>query len=271
MPPAFPSAEFRGFGQAASNFFPALLSDEALFDPQEKRRNFDWSWQAVRYRYRSCAECQDEFRALLTNASEEWRAGLLDEELTHKLERCIYLFFMSAQSVFDSFAYCLYFLGHAIQPGAFPAVANPRTINWAVTAKAYAAAFPQAKITGLLTAPADDTGFRTIDLVRNIVGHRICGRLSIAASSSTHADGTHTEWREDTWALLGAAGKLFFDDDLLQRHLDEITRLLTPLASAARDFIRNQPSQHHEYRPGRPSPPRCASGSTPPAPFQIPD
>ena len=126
MPPAFPSAEFRGFGQAASNFFPALLSDEALFDPQEKRRNFDWSWQAVRYRYRSCAECQDEFRALLTNASEEWRAGLLDEELTHKLERCIYLFFMSAQSVFDSFAYCLYFLGHAIQPGAFPAVANPR-------------------------------------------------------------------------------------------------------------------------------------------------
>ena len=27
-----------------STFFPALLSDEALFDPQEKRRNFDWAW-----------------------------------------------------------------------------------------------------------------------------------------------------------------------------------------------------------------------------------
>jgi len=61
MPPAFPEKEFRAFGLAASKFFPALLSDEALFDPLEKKRQFDWSWQAVRYRYRSCAECQDEF------------------------------------------------------------------------------------------------------------------------------------------------------------------------------------------------------------------
>ena len=72
MPPAFPDTEFRAFLRAADNFFPALMSDEALFDPQEKRRHFEWSWQAVRYRYRSCTECQDEFKALLANARASW-------------------------------------------------------------------------------------------------------------------------------------------------------------------------------------------------------
>jgi hypothetical protein len=244
MPPAFPNAEFGAFGQAARQFFPALLSDEVLSDPQEKKRHFDWSWQAVRYRYRSCAECQDEFRALLANASEEWRVGWPDEELSYKLERCIYQFFTSALSVFDSFAFCLYFLGHAIQPGAFPAVANPRNVSRAATAKAYSAAFSKEKITAFLTDLPNEPGFRTIDTVRNLVGHRISGRRSVATSGTTHADGTRTEWREDTWYLPGAAGKLVFDEELLQRHLDDITSLLTALASTAREFAQShQPVQ----------------------------
>lgn len=246
MPPEFPDKELRAFLRAADKFFPALMTDEALFDPQEKRRHFEWSWQAVRYRYRSCAECQDEFKALLANASETWRVGWGDEELTYKLERCIYMFFMSGLSIFDSFAFCLYFLGHAMQPGAFPDVAKPRNINRRVTGKAYGAAFPQARITGLLAALPDDAGFSTIDAVRNLVGHRISGRRSISASSTTHADGTRTDWREETWALPGVAGKLMFDEELLQRHLGDITRLLTSLASAACEFVQN----HH--RPGQP-------------------
>jgi hypothetical protein len=243
MPPSFPTTEFRAFGQAASKFFPSLFSDEALFDPQEKRRNCEWAWQAVRYRYRSCVECQDEFKALLANAGEEWQAGWPDEELTYKLERCIYIFFMSGLSVFDSFAFSLYYLGHAIQPRAFPDVANPRKISRAATARAYGAAFPHAQITGLLSALQSDAGFDTIDTVRNLLGHRTSGRRSIAASLAPHLDGTRTEWRE-AWHLPGAAGKLVFDEELLQRHLEDITRLLTALASAANEFVQNhQPVQ----------------------------
>jgi hypothetical protein len=246
MPPEFPDTEFRTFLRAANDFFLPLMREENLFDPQQKRRHFEWSWQAVRYRYRSCTECQDEFKVLLANASDAWRAGLGDEELTYKLERCIYMFFMSGLSVFDSLAFFLYFVGHAAQPGAFPDVANPRKITRATTAKAYSAAFPQARITGLLAALPDDPGFSIIDAVRNLVGHRISGRRSIAVSSTTHADGTRTEWREETWALPGAAGKLMFDEELLQRHMDDITRLLTALASAAREFVQG----HHQ--PGQP-------------------
>src|ERR1700757_4815739 len=125
MPFTFSDSEFRSFGIAAARFFPDLLSDEALYDPLEKRRHFDWSWQAGRYRYRSCVECSEEFKTLLDNPSQAWQSGWGDEELTYKLERCIYVFFLSSLSVFDSFALCLYFLGNAIQASAFPDVANP--------------------------------------------------------------------------------------------------------------------------------------------------
>jgi hypothetical protein len=37
-----------------------------------------------------------------------------------------------------------------------------------------------------------------------------------------------------------------FDEELLQRHMDDITRLLTALASAAREFVQG----HHQ--PGQP-------------------
>jgi hypothetical protein len=246
MPPEFPDTKFRAFLRAADKFFPALISDAALFDPEEKRRHFEWSWQAVRYRYRNCTECRDEFKTLHANASEAWRAGCGDEELTYKLERCIYMFFMSGLSVFDNFAFCLYFLGHAVQPGAFPDVVRPRNINRTATGRAYSAAFPQARITGLLVALPEDAGFSTIDAVRNLVGHRISGRRSISASSTTHVDGTTTGWREETWALPGASGKLMFDEELLQRHLGDITRLLTALASAACEFVQNR------HQPGQP-------------------
>ena len=55
------------------------------------------------------------------------------------------------------------------------------------------------------------------------------------------ADGTHTtDWHEETWHLPGADGKLMFDAEFLQRHLDDISGLLASLASAARDFAESQ-------------------------------
>src|SRR5581483_8116037 len=109
--------------------FLPMKSEENLFDPLERRRQFDWSWQAVRYRYRSSIECSEEFKALLANPSQSWQNGWGDEELLYKLERCIYVFFMGALSVFDSFAFSLYFYGNALQPGAFSKITNPRSIT----------------------------------------------------------------------------------------------------------------------------------------------
>jgi hypothetical protein len=133
---------------------------------------------------------------------------------------------------------------HPLQPSAFPDVATPRKITRSATARAYSAAFPQATITRLLAELADDAGFAAIDAVRNVVGHRLAGRRSVASSGTVHDDGTHTEdWRTDRWALPGAATSLDFSEDMLQRRLDDITRLLAPLATAAREFaLSHQPA-----------------------------
>ena len=243
MPASFPETEFRAFGIAASNFFPGLLSDEVLYDPQEKRRHFDLSWQAVRYRYRSCAECSDEFKALLDSPSEMWRAGWGDEELTYKLERCIYIFFISALSIFDSFALSLYFLGNAIQPTAFPEVANPRKITRTTTQKATSSAFPHDAITGLVGGLSQDARFATIDAFRNLLAHRISGRHSVRSSGTLRKDGSYiTDFHEETWHIPGSTEKLVFDQELLQRHLDDITALLSMLAGAALAFAESHQS-----------------------------
>ena len=140
--------------------------------------------------------------------------------LAYKLDRCIYLFFMSGVSVFDSFVFCLYFLGHALRPNDFPDIANPPGITRKVTAGTFSNTFPQASITKLLTGLPTDARFSTIEFVRNLVGHRISGRRSIRSSSTTHVDGTYTmDWHEEAWYLPGADGKtkLTFDDELPQR------------------------------------------------------
>src|ERR1017187_8581861 len=156
MPPSFPMDEFRKFGIATVPFFPKILSNEDLADPLKRRAHCSAAWQAVRYRYRLCSECSDEFKTLLANPSAMWTAGWGDEELSYKLERCIYTFFMGGLSVFDSFAYCLYFLGQAIDPTAFPDVAKPRNINRNATARAFKTAFPKATITDVLLGLSGD-------------------------------------------------------------------------------------------------------------------
>ena len=247
MPSAFPETEFRAFGIAAGAFFPDLMSDENLYDPLEKRRHFEWSWQAVRYRYRICAECNDEFKSLLANASEAWRSGWGDEEMNYKLERCIYVFFMSGLSVLESFCFCLYFLGSAMRPTDFPHFNKPRKISLNSTSEAFSAAFPQEAITGELEALSQKPEFIAIDGLRNVLAHRVSGRRSIRAWGTVERDGTHTHTQEETWHVPGSAEKLVFDETMIERHLSDITTLLTTLASASRAFAEN--NQHTKVQP----------------------
>lgn len=237
MPPSFPLDEFRAFGKAMVPFFPFTLSDEDLNDPLKRRLHNDWAYQAVLYRYRICSECNDEFKVLVANPSERWTAGWGDEDFNYKLERCIYTFFMAGLSVFDSFAYCLYFLGQAIKPTEFPDVVKPRNITLNTTAKAFAAAFPQAAITPLLAALRADARFGVIFDFRNIVGHRLSGRHSVRSSRTMNRDrNVTTDFYEETWHIPGAAVSLTFDPEMLQRVLNDITDLLRTLATAALQF-----------------------------------
>jgi len=236
MPQSFPMAEFRAFGIAASSFMGSLISDENLFDPQEKRRNFDWAWQAVRYRYRTCVERADEFTGLLFAPSgiawpnsSAWLAGGGDEELAYKLEQAIYVFFVAGLSVFESLGFSLYFFGNALQPGDFPHVAAPRKINLAVTIDAFEATFSSAAITSCLADLVQKPEFIRLDKIRNVLAHRLSGRRSI---------------RQETWSwhIPDLPDALEFSTDMLHRLMDEITGMLTTLIAAAREFAESQQS-----------------------------
>ncbi len=229
--------EFRAFGLATRPFFPRAISDEDLNDPLQRRKNFDWAWQAVRYRYRGASEANDEFRTLYANLPEQWEAGWGDEEFAFKLERCIYAFFVSGLSVFDSFAYCLYFLGHSIAPVSFASVAKPRKITRGSTATALKTAFPGEQIAVSLAGLSSDPRFETIDAVRNVLAHRLSGRHTSRTSITRKRDGSvTTNFHEETWHIPSIANGLNFDKEMLQRELGNITALLGPLITAAREF-----------------------------------
>jgi hypothetical protein len=146
-----------------------------------------------------------------------------------------------AVSIFDSFALSLYFLGNAIQAAAFPDVASPRNITRASTHKAMSITFPADPSTGLLGNLLIDARFMAIDHIRNLLGHRISGRRSVRSSGTLRKDGCYTtDFHEETWHIPGATAKLVFDRDLLQRHLDDITVLLSSFAGAARTFAESR-------------------------------
>ncbi len=248
MPSNFPDTDFQAFGLAARAFLPVVdfVGPGGL---DVKGLQFGYSWQAVRYRYRTCVECNAEFKSLfaLVNPSETWPFGLGDEELMYKLERCIYLFFMSSLSVFDSFAFCLYFFGNALEPSSFELISTPRKIDRKRVGMAFQAAFPSAAITGLILSlqsdpklTANDARFVAIDTVRNLVGHRLSGRRTVQGWVTEDTAGVWTFKPEETWHLPGGAEKLVFDEELLQRHLDNITSLLETLSSAAKEFAEAQ-------------------------------
>ena len=235
MPANFP-AEYANFGRATGPFFAKATSDQDRNDILHRRTHFDWAWQAVRYRYRLCAECNDEFRVLQRNPSDRAQAGWFDQEYTYKLERCIYTFFMGGLSVFENLGFSLYYLGESVQPASFPFVSSPKKIMLTSTSQAYMAAFPQEPITDRLAELLQNPTFKTIDTFRNILAHRLSGRDSSYAVSATDRNGTHTYTEEKTWEVPGTTQSLPFDAEMLQRFLDEITTMLTTLTKAALEF-----------------------------------
>jgi hypothetical protein len=236
MPPTFPQDIFQEFGRRASELFPAILTDEDLDDPLQKRMHFERAWSAVRFRYRACSEYNEAFKALLVNGSDLWRAWSADEEQNYKMEQILYQFYMSALSVFDSLGFCLYFIGGMVSSKHFPNVRNPEHITLRATISAFTAAFPHASISNYL-AGMKDTEFSKIKKIRNILSHRLIGRRTIRENGSTHSDGTYTHTREEAWYIPGSDEKLIFDEELIQRPFDEATRLLITLISASLEFV----------------------------------
>lgn len=244
MPLTFPEDAFKEFGKLAGLFFSPILSDQNFEDSHEKLGHFRGAWLAVHYRYRACWELNEAFKTLFLNAmaNDLWREWSEGEEHNYQLEQCIYHFFMNALSVFESLAFCLYFVGGIINKIYFNLIKNPRNITLKTTISAFEAAFPQLSLTDHLRNLSKDTGFGKIDEIRNILAHRLIGRRNVHLSNGiSDSSGKYTQTREEIWHIPGLTGKLVFDEELIQRHFDEVNRILTTLISASLAFVKSEP------------------------------
>jgi len=242
MPASFPEEAFLKFGAAAPSFLPRILSDEYMTDSGERMQHFNLSWQAVRYRYRTCTECDAEFKAMLA-AQRDWE--LSDDERNYKLGRCVYEFFTNALSVFESFGFCLYFVGHALKPIDFPLVdsENFRAITLGNVGKAFDVAFPKEPVAKELSQLRANQAFQQIEVIRNILAHRTAGGRGSSSHSILHADGSFTEESAKEWFYLpGLKKTLPFDELFFEHILNNIGALVNRLAVASVTFIENQTS-----------------------------
>jgi hypothetical protein len=145
---------------------------------------------------------------------------------------------MSNLSVFESFGFRLYFLGNALSPASFRHIENSKNISLSGTSKAFNSAFPRKAITICFEKMLKAPEYITIEKIRNILVHRVSGRRSIRSWGTPHPDGEYTLIEEQTWHLPGSAEQLVFDEAMIQRHLDEATRLLVNLISASLEFVK---------------------------------
>lgn len=240
MPSTFPENTFQEFRKLAGKLFPPLLSDENLNDPQKQRMHFDKAWLAVLYRYRACSEHNEAFKNLFVNAmaNDLWREWSKGDEHHYKLEQCLYHFFMNALSVLESLGFCLYFFCGMVDPKNFAGVCNPKNITLKATRSAFEVAFPHASITHHLRELLKDPEFIKIEEIRNILAHRLTSWRTVISNGSTDPDGTYSYTREEFWHIPGLKEDLVFDEKLIQRHFDEVTRLVTTLISASLEFAK---------------------------------
>ena len=231
MPTTFPLEDFLAFGKLASGFFHPLLSQENFNDPLEQQHHFSMAWLAVQYRYRTCWESNEDYRAIIANAGELWKEWASDEEQNYLVETCLFRFYTSALSVFDSFGFCLYFVGNGVDGTHFVSVSEPRKITLNATKNEYSSAFPNTGLSYQLSGLLTDPKFKEISAIRNIVAHRLTGRRTIRTCGGK---------REEHWYVPGVGDTTTFDPDMVQRHFNEVTRLLTTLTSAALEFMRRR-------------------------------
>lgn len=203
---------------------------------------------AVRYRYRACSERNEAFKTLFVNAMANnlWREWSEGDEHHYKLEQCLYHFFMNGLSVFESLGFCLYFVGNMIDPKHFINICKPKKINLRGTSRTFGFAFPNAPITHHLGELLKNPEFITIEEIRNILAHRLSPWRTISSNGSTDPEGTYRYTREELWYIPGREEKLVFDEKLIQRRFDEITRLLTMLISASLEFAKSEKRQENE-------------------------
>lgn len=181
MPDEFPVASYEAIHRKVTPFSGTN---------NEVYGQFAGAWNAISYRYRALADCDELFTASISthgaapNAMERYRQ-----------ERDLFGFFSNGFSTFEAFFYAVFATGAFIQPAVFliATPADQQRITASRTIEAYARAFPNDAIIARLQQITNDTAYKELRDIRNVLTHRSAPGRTIHVAIG--ADAAPDQWK----------------------------------------------------------------------------
>ncbi len=161
--PSYP----RDFPAKPYNNILARLAGETR--SRESRRELFSAWNAVVYRFRSCAEYDETF------AESVRRAGKAPPSPERYIqERELFCFFVTGMSAIECLCYGLFAIGSMLDARAFPFVttADRRDVCPEMTADKFVKNFPEYNIASVLKQLKESQDYQRWKEMRNILSHR---------------------------------------------------------------------------------------------------
>jgi hypothetical protein len=218
------------------NGFPdrTLTTIKGLVCPklqQEDLNNFLGAENGIRYRFRACADYSGSW----TNSFRMHGDAPPMPERYHQ-DHTLYGFFLSGQSVLDSFSFFLYFLASTLNQAHFPT--NDPNQYWKINCKFIAdkfeAAYPEEEITVALLALVTNHEFKQWSIFRNILAHRAAPGRKLNMGSNPGSLIPPSTWNIDP------SGETFFDDTLTEFRLAWLLDTLVAMLDATEQFASKQ-------------------------------
>jgi hypothetical protein len=151
----------------------------------ESWREFACAWNAVAYRFCSCAEHDVAF----TEAMKRPEKFSKSHEI-YIQERELFCFFVSGMSVIESTCYALFAVGSMLDVRTFP-IATPedkRKINPEMTADKFGSAFAFESISSILQQLIGSEDYQEWKTMRNIISHRSAPPRTLFVGGEHHGE-----------------------------------------------------------------------------------
>ena len=154
--------------------FPATLFEEIESKVKELRRKGllekeNWSefaqgWNGVGYRFLFLCDYDKDFSSVSRQT---------DHTELYKQNKALFSFFSSARSLFENYAYCLYFLGNGLRSSDFPTDDKSlKRVYFGAVACKYSCLFPSEAVTNVLSSIESSDYFEAINEIRIEGFHR---------------------------------------------------------------------------------------------------
>jgi hypothetical protein len=189
--------------------------------------HFVGAWNALSFRYLTMIDEGAAFTASITAPNAQG-----DIALRYPQERHLFGFFGSGFSIFEAFYYGMYAVGGALMPTVFPLATakDQQNVSPTSTSRAFQSAFSGDPLLTAFQLVFDDSAYKELKEVRNILTHRTAPGRTIYVGIGSDED------LPAVWKL----NNIPLDAQLTSTRRTHIARLIGVLVDAAATFVESK-------------------------------